>query len=132
MVAEVGDVRAGDGKGRHTTSWRHLQLLGSGGALIDTPGLRAVGMWVDEGGIDAAFADVSELVARCRFANCEHRTEPGCAVLAAIVAGQLDQRRFDSYRKLQAESAAVEQRNEARAAAAQRRVSAARSRARRR
>jgi ribosome biogenesis GTPase len=128
MVAEVGDVRAVDGKGRHTTSWRHLQLLASGGAMIDTPGLRAVGMWVDEGGIDAAFSDVTELVAQCRFANCEHRTEPGCAVLAALVDGTLDRRRFDSYLKLRAEAAAVLRRNDAREAARERRVWAARSR----
>ncbi len=127
-VAEVGAVRATDGKGRHTTSWRHLVLLPTGGALIDTPGLRAVGLWVDEGGIDAAFADVSELAAQCRFADCQHRTEPGCAVSLAIDAGRLDQRRLDSYRKLQAESAWVARRNDARAAAEQRRVWAARSR----
>jgi ribosome biogenesis GTPase len=127
-VAAVGDVRAVDGKGRHTTSWRHLQLLAAGGALIDTPGLRAVGMWVDEGGIDAAFSDVTQLVAHCRFANCQHRTEPGCAVLAALADGRLDRRRFDSYLKLQAEAANVLRRNDARAAARQHRVWAARSR----
>jgi ribosome biogenesis GTPase len=128
MVAEVGDVRAGDGKGRHTTSWRHLQLLPGGGALIDTPGLRAVGMWVDEGGIDAAFADVTALVAQCRFANCEHRTEPGCAVLEAIGDGRLTPRRFASYCKLHAEAAAVQRRNTARLRATERRVHAARGR----
>jgi ribosome biogenesis GTPase len=128
MVAEVGAVRAVDGKGRHTTSWRHLQLLASGGAMIDTPGLRAVGMWVDEGGIDAAFSDVTALVANCRFANCEHRTEPGCAVLAALADGTLDRRRFDSYLKLRAEAADVLRRKDARAAAHDRRVWAARTR----
>jgi ribosome biogenesis GTPase len=127
-VAAVGDVRATDGKGRHTTSWRHLQLFPSGGAMIDTPGLRAVGMWVDEGGIDAAFSDVTQLVAQCRFANCQHRTEPGCAVLAALADGRLDQRRFDSYLKLHAEAAGVLRRNDARAAAHEHRVWAARSR----
>jgi ribosome biogenesis GTPase len=128
-VEAVGDVRAGDGKGRHTTTWRHLQLLPSGGALIDTPGLRAVGMWIDEGGIAAAFADVTELVAQCRFSNCEHRTEPGCAVLAALADGTLERRRFDSYRKLQAEAASARRRSEARTAASERRVHAARTRA---
>jgi ribosome biogenesis GTPase len=127
-VAEVGAVRSADGKGRHTTSWRHLVLLPTGGALIDTPGLRAVGMWVDEGGIDAAFADVSELAATCRFSDCQHRSEPGCAVNAAIAAGTLEQRRLDSYRKLLAEAEWAARRNDARAEAAQRRIWAARSR----
>ena len=137
FVAEVGAVRSTDGKGRHTTNWRHLQLLPGGGALIDTPGLRAVGMWLDEGGIDAAFSDVIDLVAQCRFSNCQHRTEPGCAVLAALADGRLDRRRYDSYCKLADEAASVRRRNDAREAASERRIWAARlrdgrSRARRR
>jgi ribosome biogenesis GTPase len=127
-VAAVGEVRGIDGKGRHTTSWRHLEFLASGGAVMDTPGLRAIGMWIDEGGIDAAFADIATLAGSCRFSDCAHRSEPGCAVQEAIADGRLEARRLDSYRKLQAEAAWAEQRNDARARAAARRVWAARTR----
>jgi ribosome biogenesis GTPase len=88
-----------DGKGRHTTVTRELHLVPGGGALLDTPGLRTVGLT----GVDAiedVFPEVEELAAGCRFADCEHRTEPGCAVLAAVEAGTLPRRRLDSYHKL--------------------------------
>lgn len=128
----VGDVRSADGKGRHTTAWRELVVAGDAGILIDSPGLRAVGVWVDGGGIDAAFADVAALSDECRFSDCGHAGEPGCAVAAAIDAGDLDPRRLDSYRKLQREAAWIEQRHDARQRAAERRVWAARSREARR
>ncbi|MDQ2724999.1 MAG: ribosome small subunit-dependent GTPase A [Actinomycetota bacterium] len=110
-VAAVGALRQSDGKGRHTTSWRELIVLGGGGALIDTPGLRGIGMWVDEGGLAAAFADITELASSCRFSDCGHDREPGCAVLAAIADGSLERRRLDSYVKLGLEAADAEQRH---------------------
>lgn len=105
----IQDVRS-DGKGRHTTSYRELHVLPSGALLIDTPGLREVGLWATEDGLDRAYADVVELQAQCQFRDCEHRTEPGCAVAAAIDAGELDPARFASWVKLQREVARVQDR----------------------
>src|SRR5487761_1462923 len=106
-VAATMAVRDADGKGRHTTAWRELVVLDGGGAVIDTPGLRGLGMWLDEGGLDAAFADIAALAADCRFSDCRHDTEPGCAVTAAIEAGSLAARRLASYRKLEREAGAA-------------------------
>jgi len=103
------DVRS-DGKGRHTTTYRELHALPSGALLIDTPGLREVGLWASEDGLDRAYADIVELEAQCQFRDCAHRTEPGCAVAAAIDAGQLDPARFASWLKLQREVARVQDR----------------------
>lgn len=99
---QVGDVRAGDRRGRHTTTARELVEIPSGGVLVDTPGLRSVSL---TGGEDLAeaFADVEELAAACRFGDCGHVTEPGCAVRAAIETGQLSEERMASYLKLQRE-----------------------------
>ncbi|WP_338743384.1 ribosome small subunit-dependent GTPase A [Actinomadura luteofluorescens] len=101
----TGEVRAGDGKGRHTTVRRQLLPLPGGGVLIDTPGLRGVGLFEASQGLERTFADVEELAARCRFGDCEHRSEPGCAVLGAVEDGTLPRRRLDSYRKLLRENA---------------------------
>ncbi|MDQ4036854.1 MAG: ribosome small subunit-dependent GTPase A [Actinomycetota bacterium] len=103
------DVRA-DGKGRHTTTYRELHLLPTGALLIDTPGLREVGLWASAEGLDRAYADIVELEGRCQFRDCAHRTEPGCAVAAAIDAGVLDPARFASWVKLQREVARVQDR----------------------
>ena len=97
-VMRTQPLRA-DGKGRHTTVTRELHLVPGGGALLDTPGMRAVGL-AGADAIEDVFPEVEELASGCRFADCEHRTEPGCAVLAALAAGDLSQRRLDSYRKL--------------------------------
>jgi ribosome biogenesis GTPase len=121
-------VRDADGKGRHTTAWRELVVLGGGGAVIDTPGLRGLGMWLDEGGLDAAFAEITELAADCRFSDCRHDTEPGCAVTAAIEAGTLEARRLASYRKLEREAAYVARKADPRAQRAQSRAWAATTR----
>jgi ribosome biogenesis GTPase len=115
-VVQTGDVRQADSKGRHTTTWRELVVVPSGGALIDTPGLRELGMWVDEEGIEAAFNDISDLAEECRFNDCVHLTEPGCAVLAAIAAGTLAADRLESYRKLLGEAAYAAQKNDHRMA----------------
>jgi ribosome biogenesis GTPase len=99
----TSDVRAGDHKGRHTTSSRHLLLVPGGGVLIDTPGLRSVGLTGAEGGVALAFPDVEEIGASCRFRDCRHSGEPGCAVAEAAADGRLDAERVASYVKLQAE-----------------------------
>lgn len=95
-----------DGKGRHTTSHRQLLRLPSGALLIDTPGLRSVGLWED--GLDeGAFSDIDDLAAQCRFSDCAHEQEPGCAVTAALEEGRLSAERWDSYRTLRDESERV-------------------------
>jgi ribosome biogenesis GTPase len=101
---ETAAVRGGDARGRHTTTARELVVLPQGGVLVDTPGLRSLGLLGDEG-IAAAFADVDDLAAGCRFNDCAHDGEPGCAVQAAVLDGTLDPARFESYRKLQREVA---------------------------
>lgn len=92
-----------DGKGRHTTTHRELIPLPGGAVLIDTPGLRGLQLWDAEEGLERAFAEVEALIPHCRFADCEHRTEPGCAVLDALADGRLEPRRWESYCKLQRE-----------------------------
>ena len=93
-------ARRADGRGRHTTTHRALVPLPDGGAVIDTPGLRAVGLLDTGTGLDRAFADVTALVARCRFGDCRHQAEPGCAVRDALETGELPRRRYDSWRRL--------------------------------
>ncbi|MBA2809910.1 ribosome small subunit-dependent GTPase A [Streptomyces sp. KM273126] len=99
-VMEVQATRDVDGKGRHTTTTRNLLALPGGGVLIDTPGLRGVGLWDAGTGVGQVFAEIEELAAECRFHDCAHAAEPGCAVLAAVDSGALPERRLDSYRKL--------------------------------
>jgi ribosome biogenesis GTPase len=94
---------AEDGRGRHTTTSRQLIRLPGGALLVDTPGLREVQLWDADDGIQEAFADVDELAAGCRFNDCAHLREPGCAVQAAIEAGRLPRERLQSYRQLQRE-----------------------------
>jgi ribosome biogenesis GTPase len=102
-----------EGKGRHTTVTRELHLAPGGGALLDTPGLRAVGLHGDED-LDEVFADVLDLAAGCRFGDCSHSVEPGCAVLAAVADGTLPERRLESWRGLQREAAFQARRTDAR------------------
>jgi ribosome biogenesis GTPase len=117
-VAPTRDVREADGRGRHTTTARELHLLPGGGLLVDTPGMRELGLYDDEG-VDTAYADVADLARDCRFRDCAHRTEPGCAVGAAIDDGRLDPARLLGWRKLQAEARRQEVRADARARAAE-------------
>jgi ribosome biogenesis GTPase len=117
---DVGAVRDVDGRGRHTTTRRELTELPGGGLLIDTPGLREVGLW-DGGGTDTTFADVHELAAACRFADCHHDGEPGCAVHAALAAGTLAGDRMDAFTKLRREEEWLARRKDARAASEHRR-----------
>ena len=99
-----------EGRGRHTTTRRELIPLAGGGVLLDTPGMRELGLVDDDGGLEASFADVAALAASCRFRDCTHRREPGCAVNAAAAAGDLDPARLASYHKLVREIAASERR----------------------
>lgn len=103
-VMTVNSIREDDSKGRHTTTHRQLLLLDSGVMVIDTPGMRELGMWNADEGLGEAFSDVEQFLGQCRFSDCRHETEPGCAVRAAIARGELSQRRWDSYRKLQREA----------------------------
>lgn len=102
-VRATGSIREEDGKGRHTTTHRSLHLLEAGGLLLDSPGMRELGITDAESGIQSAFQDVEMLADQCRFNDCGHETEPGCAVRAAILSGKLDERRLHSYRKLRRE-----------------------------
>lgn len=108
----VGEVREGDAKGRHTTTWRQLVDLPGGGALIDTPGVRSLGLWTDPETVEAAFTDIAELAEHCRFRDCSHDAEPGCAVRAAVEDNSLPEERFDQYHSLHREAAALERRND--------------------
>jgi ribosome biogenesis GTPase len=94
-----------DGRGRHTTTHRELIVLPGGAMVIDTPGMRELGMWDAGEGLFTAFADIEVLAAKCRFKDCTHRTEPGCAVRAAVERGELSEARLLSYEKLQTENA---------------------------
>ncbi|WNI21650.1 ribosome small subunit-dependent GTPase A [Streptomyces sp. ITFR-16] len=113
-VMEVQATRDMDGKGRHTTTTRNLLVLPSGGVLIDTPGLRGVGLWDAGTGVGEVFSEIEELAEGCRFHDCAHETEPGCAVLAAIEDGSLPERRMDSYRKLLRENQRIVAKTDAR------------------
>jgi ribosome biogenesis GTPase len=107
--AATGSVRAKDAKGRHTTTSRQLHLMPGpdGGVIIDTPGIRSLGLAADAEAVDAAFADIQELAEGCRFSDCGHRTEPDCAVLGALDSGLLPQGRYDSWHRLQREVASA-------------------------
>jgi ribosome biogenesis GTPase len=99
------EIREDDGRGRHTTSHRELFKLPGGALMLDTPGMRELGLWDAEEGVADTFAELIELAARCRFHDCSHRLEPGCAITAAVRNGQLDERRVRSYRRLSRELA---------------------------
>ncbi|MFF8974792.1 ribosome small subunit-dependent GTPase A [Streptomyces sp. NPDC014995] len=114
---DVMDVRATrdmDGKGRHTTTTRNLLPLPGGGVLIDTPGLRGVGLWDAGRGVGQVFSEIESLARDCRFQDCAHAFEPGCAVLAAVADGDLPVRRLDSYRKLLRENQWIVAKSDAR------------------
>ena len=103
-VMAVNSIRDSDSKGRHTTTHRQLIRLKNGVMIIDTPGMRELGMWDVSEGLSDAFADVQAHIGRCRFSDCKHEKEPGCAIKAAIASGELDISRWESYRKLQEEA----------------------------
>ncbi len=99
-LMETQAVRERDDKGRHTTVARELVVLPGGGIVIDTPGMRGLGLWDAGEGLEAAFPDIEALAEHCRFRDCSHDTEPGCAVVAAVASGDLPARRLESYRRL--------------------------------
>ena len=100
----VSGIREDDAKGRHTTTHRQLLRLPGGALVIDTPGMRELGMWETDTGLAEAFSDVEAYLGRCRFSDCSHTTEPGCAIRSAIEAGELDPGRWERYQKLKDES----------------------------
>ncbi|MBX9032529.1 ribosome small subunit-dependent GTPase A [Gordonibacter massiliensis (ex Traore et al. 2017)] len=111
-VQETAEVREGDGKGRHTTVSREMIRVPNGGYVVDMPGVRGLGLWDADAGIEAAFADVEELAESCRFRDCRHVDEPGCAVRAAVESGELSEARFASYQALRQETVQVKERRE--------------------
>jgi ribosome biogenesis GTPase len=113
-VQATGDVRVRDQRGRHTTTARELVLLPAGGVLIDTPGLRAVSLWDADEGLSRVFGDIEQLALRCKFADCAHETEPGCAVREAVERGELDPERVRHYQRLDQELDDAARRREAR------------------
>ena len=100
QLLDTGEVRQSDDKGRHTTTSRHLIVAPGGGVLIDTPGMRELQLWDASEGIDQAFSEIAELAAKCKFRDCKHQQEPGCAVRAAVDEGTLDPDRLESFHKL--------------------------------
>ncbi len=103
-IMTVNGIREEDSRGRHTTTHRQLILLKNGTMIIDTPGMRELGMWDVTEGLGEAFGDVEQYLGKCRFSDCSHRTEPGCAIKAAIENGELSQERWESYRNLKSEA----------------------------
>jgi ribosome biogenesis GTPase / thiamine phosphate phosphatase len=120
MVTQA--IREEDARGRHTTTHRQLVLLPNGRLVLDTPGMRELGLWEADAGVAATFADVEELAGRCRFSDCSHDTEPGCAVQAALADGGLDEARWRNYGKLQRELAHLARRADPRQWAEARKV----------
>jgi len=103
-IMAVGGIREDDSRGRHTTTHRQLIMLPDGAMIIDTPGMRELGMWDVSVGLGEAFSDVEAYISRCRFSDCRHLTEPGCAVRAAIESGELPKERWESYLQLKREA----------------------------
>ncbi len=111
-IQETAAVREGDGKGRHTTVSREMISIPGGGCVVDMPGVRGLGLWDADAGIGAAFADVEEFAEQCRFRDCRHENEPGCAVRAAVESGDLSVARLASYQGLRQETVQVKERRE--------------------
>ena len=107
-VMAVSGIREDDSRGRHTTTHRQLFMLPSGAMVIDTPGMRELGFFDIQEAISTSFADIEELFVNCRFSDCGHKTEPGCAIRAAIIDGTLPQERWDRYQAQARENKFVE------------------------
>ncbi|OAB35891.1 ribosome small subunit-dependent GTPase [Paenibacillus macquariensis subsp. defensor] len=99
VIQRTQDVREGDNRGRHTTTHRELFILPHGAVMIDTPGMRELKLWEDEGGVSLTFADIEEMSTTCRFTDCMHEKEAGCAVLKAVADGEIEEKRLLNYRK---------------------------------
>jgi ribosome biogenesis GTPase / thiamine phosphate phosphatase len=102
-VMDVSEIGLYKDKGRHTTTHRELSVVPGGGLIIDTPGMREIQLWEGSDGLEELFEDIEKLTLECKFSDCKHESEPGCAVLAAITSGELEEGRFKSYKKLQNE-----------------------------
>ena len=111
-IQATGAVREGDGKGRHTTVSREMIDIPGGGSIVDMPGIRGLALWDSQDGLTAAFNDIEELACQCKFSDCRHMAEPGCAVRAAVESGELPQQRLESYLRLKDESDMLRRRNE--------------------
>lgn len=108
----VGEVRSGDNKGRHTTTHRELVVLPAGGCVIDTPGIRELGLWLDRDAVDMVFPEIEEAAQGCRFGDCRHESEPGCAVHDAVESGAIGSRRLESFLRLRREAENLELRRD--------------------
>ncbi|MBT2677831.1 ribosome small subunit-dependent GTPase A [Bacillus sp. ISL-35] len=117
----VQEIRDSDDKGKHTTTHREMVLLPGGAVLIDTPGMREIQLWTVEEGIGESFADVDQFAEECKFRDCTHGNEPGCAVRSAIDEGRLDENRLASYKKLQKELAYIDRKMDKKAQAEEKR-----------
>ncbi len=118
----TSDVNEATGKGRHTTTARELILLDDGGILIDNPGMREIQMWTDEQTLRESFLDVEELATQCKFHDCKHGNDAGCAIRAAVESGELDEGRYEGYLKLDEEIEKLEQRQKKRRILSERRA----------
>lgn len=103
-IMDVCEIRNADGRGRHTTTHRQLIMLDSGVMIIDTPGMRELGMWDAAAGLEHSFADIEQYFGKCKFRDCRHQSEPGCAIKQAITNGELSQERWNNYLQLKKES----------------------------
>lgn len=110
-IMAVNEIREDDSKGRHTTTHRQLIMLPGGAMIIDTPGMRMLGMWDVSEGLGEAFADVEEFIGRCKYSDCRHQNEPGCAIKAAVMNGELSRKRWESYQKLKGEAQYTDKQN---------------------
>lgn len=104
VIMGVNDIREDDSKGKHTTTYRHLSMLENGSIIIDTPGMRELGMWDVTEGVETTFSEVEELISQCKFSNCTHNSEPGCAIKNALNSGALQNSRWQNYLKLKKEA----------------------------
>lgn len=111
-VQTVQPVRQGDDRGKHTTTHRELMLIPGGGLIIDTPGMRELQLWIGDEGLPETFADIETFAQQCRFRDCQHQREPGCAVQQALADGSLDESRFLNYQKLQKELKYIERKQD--------------------
>ena len=114
---KVNEVSELGSRGRHTTTFREMVVLPGGGVVIDTPGMRELQVWGGEDGLNQTFDDIGEIAKNCRFRDCSHENEPGCAVIGAVENGELDPKRLESYRKLKREFAVLEERQSMKPAA---------------
>jgi ribosome biogenesis GTPase len=115
QVAKTGSVRESDGRGKHITSWREMIMLPDRGIIIDTPGMRELQLWADEESLYSSFSDIIQLAAECRFRNCTHQREPGCAVRAAVANKDLEEDRLESFFRQQSELSYLDRRKDQRA-----------------